>query len=335
MKKISIAIICYNQEKFIKETIENCLNQTYKNIEICISDDYSTDNTYNIILDYEKKYPCTIKVYRQKENMWKHSLLINLQTVLNLCSWEYIALCEWDDYWIDNNKLQIQADTLEKNKNCDLCFHSAYELVWDKEWKLLWKHCNWNRIFSVNDIIMWDWGFCPTASLMFRRRSIGKLPNFFDTLPVWDYFLQVLWSLRWWAFYVDKPMSIYRINAIWSWSKSIETFAKKEKFLLSMINWIDLMNEFLKKRYLKEFSYVKFMKMLEISHLYLHIWDKKNYKFFLNASYKVVKNQDIRYKIIYFLKRLRILDNMINFTKIIWIYDFLSLFWKRFILWIK
>lgn len=268
MKKISIAIICYNQEKFIKDTIENCLNQTYKNIEICISDDCSTDNTYNIILDYKKKYPNIIKCFQQKENMWKYSLLINFKTVLDLCNWDYLALCEGDDYWIDSNKLQIQVDALKKHKNCDLCFHSAYELIWKNKWKLLWKNSNWNKIFWINKIIMWDWWFCPTASLVFRRKSINKLPVFFDKLPVWDYFLQILWALNWWALYIDKPMSIYRVSSIWSWSKSIEIIEKKEKFLIWMLDGIDLMNNYLNFKYNLYFKFIKFKNILALIKLY-------------------------------------------------------------------
>ncbi len=61
--KISILIPLYNSEKYISETLKSCLNQTYKNIEIIIVDDHSTDNSYHIAIDFQQKYPEIISVY--------------------------------------------------------------------------------------------------------------------------------------------------------------------------------------------------------------------------------------------------------------------------------
>ena len=61
--KVSIIIPCYNAEEFVGETIESALNQTYKNIEIIIVDDHSSDNSIKIIKDYQLKSPQKIKVF--------------------------------------------------------------------------------------------------------------------------------------------------------------------------------------------------------------------------------------------------------------------------------
>ena len=55
MEKIDILLATYNGEKFVKEQIESILNQTYENFNLIISDDASTDNTLNILEEYEKK----------------------------------------------------------------------------------------------------------------------------------------------------------------------------------------------------------------------------------------------------------------------------------------
>lgn len=60
--KVSVLIPMYNAEKYISDTIENVLNQTYLNIEIIIVDDGSTDNSYNIALTYASE---KVKVFRQ------------------------------------------------------------------------------------------------------------------------------------------------------------------------------------------------------------------------------------------------------------------------------
>ena len=67
--KISILMICYNQEQYIAEALDSALNQSRLPYEIIISDDFSTDNTWPIILEYQKKYPELIKAYRNNSNI--------------------------------------------------------------------------------------------------------------------------------------------------------------------------------------------------------------------------------------------------------------------------
>ena len=67
MEKIDILLATYNGEKFVKEQIESILNQTYENFNLIISDDASTDNTLNILEEYEKK-DTRIKVFKKERN---------------------------------------------------------------------------------------------------------------------------------------------------------------------------------------------------------------------------------------------------------------------------
>ena len=66
-ENIDILLATYNGEKYIKEQIESILNQTYKNINLIISDDCSTDNTRKILTEYTQKDK-RITVYFQNEN---------------------------------------------------------------------------------------------------------------------------------------------------------------------------------------------------------------------------------------------------------------------------
>ena len=113
---VSICCITYNQEKFIRQALDGFLMQkTNFKYEIIIHDDASTDNTANIILEYEKKYPDIIKPIYQTENQYSKGKKPTLITY-KAAQGKYIALCEGDDYWIDENKLQLQVDYMEKNK---------------------------------------------------------------------------------------------------------------------------------------------------------------------------------------------------------------------------
>ena len=65
---VTVALPIYNEAKNIEQTIYSILNQTYKNFQVLISDNGSTDETYNIIKEFEKKEP-KIKVWRQTKNI--------------------------------------------------------------------------------------------------------------------------------------------------------------------------------------------------------------------------------------------------------------------------
>lgn len=119
---VSITCTAYNHEKFIRDTIEGFLIQkTTFPFEILIHDDASTDNTAEIIKEYELKYPDLIKPIYQKENQLSKGISITLNYNLPRAKGKYIAMCEGDDFWTDPDKLQKQIDFLESNSDYSLC----------------------------------------------------------------------------------------------------------------------------------------------------------------------------------------------------------------------
>ena len=95
-------------------------------IEILINDDASTDDTADIIREYEKQYPDIIKPLFHEENMYSQGVT-NPSGKYNFprASGEYIAMCEGDDYWCDDNKLQMQVDYMDAHPEISFCFHAA------------------------------------------------------------------------------------------------------------------------------------------------------------------------------------------------------------------
>lgn len=112
---VSILTITYNHEQFIAQALDSFLVQkTNFNFEIIIGEDCSTDNTLKIIKQYQKKHPNLIKLLPSDKNL---GIEANFFRTTKACSGKYIAICDGDDYWIDDNKLQLQVDFLENNKN--------------------------------------------------------------------------------------------------------------------------------------------------------------------------------------------------------------------------
>lgn len=119
-RKVSILIPVFNREKIIKKTIISALSQTYENIEIIIVDNNSTDNTYNICKEYEKK-DHRVKVYKNNENMGP---VRNWKECLRHATGDYIKFL-WSDDWIENNFIEKTISFLE-DKEIAFAYSPAY-----------------------------------------------------------------------------------------------------------------------------------------------------------------------------------------------------------------
>jgi len=104
---ISVVICTYNGEKYLEEQLRSVMNQSYKNLEIIINDDCSTDNTLELVKTIQKKDD-RIKVYQNEKNLGFNK---NFEKSLGYVSGELVALCDQDDIW-KVEKLQKQYDLL-------------------------------------------------------------------------------------------------------------------------------------------------------------------------------------------------------------------------------
>jgi len=128
---VSICCITYNHEKFIAQAIDSFLmQQTNFRFEIIIGDDCSTDDTLLIINQFSVRYPGKIKVLTSPENIGIHR---NFIRCVEACKGTYIALCEGDDYWTDNYKLQKQVDFLKSNPGYIMCCHYTRVITADNK----------------------------------------------------------------------------------------------------------------------------------------------------------------------------------------------------------
>ena len=106
---VSVIIPSYNHEKYIKDCIESVLNQTYKNIEVLVEDDCSSDNTQEIIKSIKDK---RLKTIFSKKNK---GTVRTINHLMSLCKGEYIAILGSDDYWYPE-KLEKQIEIFKDKK---------------------------------------------------------------------------------------------------------------------------------------------------------------------------------------------------------------------------
>lgn len=250
MKKplISISCITYNHEKYIADALDSFLMQkTDFDFEILIHDDASTDGTANIIREYEKKYPNIIKVIYQTENQFKNGTKRMFYTFNDSrATGKYIALCEGDDYWTDEYKLQKQVNYMEQNPKCSMCIHSADLVDGNRKYQgQKIRPYKESRIVSTDDLIIGGGGFCATASIMYCKKEVEDLPNFFFEAHVGDFPLQLILASKGQVFYIDEVMCAYRIGIEGSWTTNLNSGKdSKEKNIKIWEKDIKLLTEF-------------------------------------------------------------------------------------------
>ncbi len=107
---VSIALCTYNGAEYLSEQLDTLVNQTYKNIEIVVVDDYSTDDTFTLLKDYANRFP-QFKIYKNDRNL---GFSRNFERAVRLCNGELIALCDQDDIW-DHQKIELQVNAIKDN----------------------------------------------------------------------------------------------------------------------------------------------------------------------------------------------------------------------------
>lgn len=223
--KISVCMITYNHEKFIAQAIESALAQKIdSDYEIVIGEDYSTDKTREIIMKYQKENPDKIRVIYNEKNLGMMSNFIN---TLNACTGKYIALCEGDDYWTDQNKLQKQVDFLEANPDFAICHHNMQIIFEDGRRSYLSNLPSQKSITTINDLAKGSYIY--TASCVFRNGLIKEFPIWYKDSPFGDLPLHMLNAQYGKIKYISDVMGVYRIHTggIWGTKDSICRYEKE------------------------------------------------------------------------------------------------------------
>lgn len=202
---VSVCMITYNHEKYIAQAIEGVLMQkTNFPIELIIGEDCSKDNTRNICIEYQKKYPHLIKLILNEQNI---GIMPNFVQNLKACTGKYIALCEGDDYWTDPLKLQKQVDFLENNREYILSVHNAKIINENGDSMGLFNTTLKKHLLDIYDIIN-SW-IIPTASMVFRKESL-IIPEWINYIPNGDLALQLILAGMGRINYADEVMNVYR-----------------------------------------------------------------------------------------------------------------------------
>lgn len=239
--KLSIICLAYNQVRFIRDALEGFVRQkTNFPFEVIIHDDASTDGTTEIIKEYEHKYPNIIKPIYQMENKWSKGKDLIKSFIYPHIRGEYVALCEGDDYWTDENKLQKQVDFLDSHLDYTICFHPV-KVIWEDkraeetifpDEKLLRKTGNLDFFSLLKG------NFIQTNSVIYRWRfhkdSYDLIP---DNILPGDWFLHLLHAQIGKIGFINEVMGVYRRNAGGIWTGAGQTDVWYERCGASVIRF--------------------------------------------------------------------------------------------------
>ncbi len=196
---ISVALCTYNGEKFLREQIESILAQTYKNLEILIVDDCSTDKTIDILNTYAEKDK-RIKLIRNEVNLGFNK---NFEKALGLTSGDYIAISDQDDIWLPQ-KLQQLLDNIKNNW---LIFSNSSYFGDSKQGRLL---NDFNLPSNYKGILLRNHATGHT-SLMHRDCLNFVLP--FPNAGYYDWWMGFVASYHNKIFFLDEVLTLYRVHS--------------------------------------------------------------------------------------------------------------------------
>ncbi|MBB1290176.1 glycosyltransferase [Pseudoalteromonas sp. SR43-6] len=226
IEKPIVSVLCntFNQATYIEDAFRGFLIQKTDFVfEVIVHDDASTDRTSDIVREYAKRYPQIFKPVIQTENQYSQGKKPTLLSSAH-AKGEYFALCEGDDFWLDESKLQKQFECLKDNPKVGLCFHSAITINCKTNEQLLsGEYGEKDLLINLKDIIAKSHGQIMTASTFCKKEVILKFSEFVESRPwltVGDIYIHFFGAQNSGAFYLHETMSVYRIFAVGSWTST-------------------------------------------------------------------------------------------------------------------
>lgn len=239
--KVSILCLTYNHANFIKQTLDGFLTQeTNFPIEIVVHDDASTDGTREILQEYAKKYPKIIYPIYEEKNQYSLNNFKFINDMYSNARGKYIATCEGDDYWIEPNKLQLQVDFLEKNREYAFCFHPV---------KVVYEHGGTaDAIFPDKRPELTTKGllrrnFIQTNSVVYRKQKYENIN--LQAIPG-DWYMHLYHAQFGKIGYINKVMAVYRRHPGGVWWQSSSAGSMDEIWKKYGVGHLILYTELLK-----------------------------------------------------------------------------------------
>ena len=270
---VCVRCFTFNQHAYIEDAMNGfCMQKTDFPFVCIIVDDASTDGESEVIKRYFQTYFDLQETEETDDyvlNTGKHKTNGNCYFVVlylkynhksiekdkfaYFSKWhdncKYLALCEGDDYWIDENKLQKQVDFLEKNDDYSMvCCKTKLFSTTNKRFihdNACYKK---SQKMRVRDIIEKGGLYISTCSLVYRSSVLEAYPEYCKKCLVGDYPLQIMCAMKGNCYYLNIPMAVYRVDNQNSWmgnQRDIGLSPNRENVVVSEIRMMQgFINDF-------------------------------------------------------------------------------------------
>lgn len=248
---VSVCIPVYNGEKYIKYTIDSVLNQTYKNLEIIICDNCSTDNTIKIVNSY---YDRRIRLFKNSTNI---GLYNNAKKCIKLSNGKYIKYVFADDT-IDRNCIQEMVKVMESNLDVTLagvnyCYIDEKNNIINEHILNMGSGKYFNNEFFKQLIIKGNIVGCPSGVII-RKGVLASLNNIFDIklsyMPDYDLWIKLCKLGNY--YFINKNYMNFRIQKQSITGQKISKIIRVKEFyylLNKYINNSDFTDDEIKEAY--------------------------------------------------------------------------------------
>lgn len=231
--KVSIIMPCYNSEKYIEKAIQSVLDQTYRNFELIIIDDNSTDKTEEIIKNFVKN---DFRIIYYKKNEKDKGIAESMNIGIQMSRGKYITRMDSDDIIIPE-KILRQVQFLDKNEEYGVC--SVNIAMMDKLGNI------YNENVYPEQIVPSEWTFLwtnpiPNAPCMYRASIIKENNISFSKLKTaedYDFLGKFIELTK--IHMINLPLYYYRYNEKSTYNNNInETFKNSIKISENYYNKI-------------------------------------------------------------------------------------------------
>ncbi|AJR04705.1 glycosyltransferase family 2 protein [Siansivirga zeaxanthinifaciens] len=247
MYQLSVLLIAYNNEKYIKETLDSLIKQkTSFKYEIVVGDDCSTDLTFKIISEYAKKHPYLFNIQQNKSQL---GILNNFKTTLDRCSGEFVFNFDGDDIVKDEFALEKLAHVLKNNSNlgfvdsgfdCYISEENALIKFWNKK-NIVATKKEYKKRMLLGQVI--PVGICFRKDLMYK---FVDFEYFIDKkITIEDYPVLVDMVMNCDFERINESLHIYRLHsASYSNTKSFDKLFFLSEQMLNLFNYFKLKYKF-------------------------------------------------------------------------------------------
>ncbi|KEJ92163.1 glycosyltransferase family 2 protein [Synergistes jonesii] len=238
---LSIILIAYNHEKYIRRALESIIMQrTDFPFEVLVAEDCSTDSTPSILKEYAARRPDIFNLILHSQNV---GVVRNSRDARKRCRGKYIAVLEGDDYWTDPLKLQKQFDFMESHPDFSACAHEISFIDDDGNERegFAFDHFTKEQVCTIADV---EKGLHAgqSSTLMYKNVFLSfteqQDEDYCACECIPDLKLMLLLTLYGPVFRINEAMSAYRYVTT-SDSASWSAYSHNNNLSLSYFKWAD------------------------------------------------------------------------------------------------